>query len=238
MFAEHIIGLSALERAREDVAAARRRYEAIARADVLRPRGDAEPGLLDPGSAFDLDVLAGDGRYVFLSYGPRYRAIRRPELVYGWLFDAEALVRAGALVGPDLLSDYEEIADRIATEMAAELPPSAPATNEDVALFADLFGDDDPAMLAAVREMSADGYWDIIEALEHGQAGDPLADESRHRFRAAAAGLQGRRRVSGNEALARLRSESDTHFEILFPGGLPLTMAVGRIEAGVMMEVI
>lgn len=213
--------------ARRDSAAARGRFEEVVAAGVLRPRGDVTRDLAAPGSVRELDVLAGDGRYVFLSLGPRYRQVREPDLCYGWVFDAERLVRAGALVGPDLLADYEEIVDRIAREMESFLPPP---TDADMAEFAALFGGDDPEMLAAVAEMARSDYWDILEAIERGKDDDPVAVKGRRRFREEAVALQASKRVSGNAAMEMLREGG--RLEILWPGDLSLELAVGRIEAG------
>lgn len=229
--AEHIIGLSAIERARKDAQAARRRYEEVIAAGVLRPRGDGRRGLHDAGSTFTLDTLAGDGRYVFLSLGARYRTVREPELCYGFVFDAEQLIRAGALVGPDLLGDYEEIADRIARRMEVVLP-AAPPSAEEPAEFAALFGADDPGMLAAMREMNRSNYWDLLDVLEHGDEEDPIAAEARRLFRVEAAAVQARRRVGGEAALARV-CRQDERLEIVYPGEIPLAWAIGYIEAGV-----
>lgn len=227
--AEHVIGLSAVELARRDADAARRRYEEVLAAGVLRPRGDRQRDLTDPGSVRELDALAGDGRYVFLSIGSRYREVREAALCYGFLFDAEQLVRAGALVGPDLLGDYEDLADEIARDLDA-LSPGDPVADEEMAVFGAFLGGDDPALLAAVREMSASRYWDILRVLEDGDDSTPEAAEALTRFHAVAAEIQARVRVGGQAALDRLRHGGA--LEILWPGELPLAWATGRIEAG------
>ena len=228
IIAEHIIGLSPLELAQADTTAAQRRYAEVLAAGALRPRGDRPRSLTDPGSVRDLDALAGDGRFIFLSLGSRYRDVRDPALCYGFTFDAEALVRAGALVGPDLLEDYEDLADEIARDLDAR-NPGEPATDDDLAGFAALLGGDDPALLAAVQAMSGSRYWDILRALEDGDESTPEAVEALARFRAGAAGLQARHRLSGDAALAQLRRGGP--LEILWPGNLPLAWATGRIEA-------
>lgn len=227
--AEHIIGLSAIEYARKDSAAARRRYDEIVAAGVLRPGGDRPRTLDAAGSTFALDTLAGDGRYIFLSRGERYRAVREPGMCYGFVFDAEQLVAAGAIVGPDLLSDYEALADEIARDLDARAS-GEPAGDDEMAEFAALFGDD-PGLLAAVRDMSGSRYWDILQALEAGDDSTPEAAEAVSRFRSGAADIQSRRRVGGEEALRRLR-RGDGRLEILFPGDLPILNAVGFVEAG------
>ena len=229
LVAEHIVGLSAVELTQCDAAAARRRYDKVLAGGVLRPRGDRPCDLTDPGSVRDLDALAGDGRFVFLSLGSRYRDVRDATLCHGFAFDAERLVRDGALVGPDLLSDYEALADEIARDLD-ERSPGAPATAEDLADFATLFGGDDPALLAAVQAMSGSRYWDILRALEDGDESPPEAAEALARFRAGAAAIQARERVAGDVALERLRRGGQ--LEILWPGELPLAWAVGRIESG------
>lgn len=230
--AEHVIGLTPVELARGDADAARRRYEEVTAAGMLRPRGDARRGLDDSGSTFDYDLLAGDGRYVFLSRGKRYRVIREPKLAYGFVFDATRLVEGGAFVGPDLLGDYEELADEIANQLAAQ-SPGQPATDEEMAEFAALLGGDDPALLAAVREMSASRYWDILSALQEGDDSTPEAAEALRLYREGAARIQAEKRVAGDAALKLLRGPGrHRRLEILWPGELPLEWAIARIEAG------
>ena len=113
MHAERIVGLTAKEQTRPgdpaSIASVLARYRSIRAGGVLLPRTEEKPLGAD-GSLFDLDRLAGDNRYVFLSYGARYRDMREPALCYGFLFDAERLIiERGALVGGDMLDHYENL---------------------------------------------------------------------------------------------------------------------------------
>lgn len=231
IYAEHIIGLTAHEAAQPDLPASaktmRARYRSILAAGALQPHA-APRGVGQDGGTFDLDHLAGDGQYVFLSYGPRYRDLRPAHLCYGFVFDAATLIDAcGALVGEDLLEDYEDILFDCAEAMDAALPPLPPATDEELAEFAAIFGAD-PVMLDFMRGASTSRYSDIDCAVRMGDLSVPGAREAQAMFCAHAAELQARKRVSGAAAHAALCEG----MEILVPGRLSLSLAVGRIEAG------
>lgn len=231
LFAEHIIGLTAREMAQPDDpqsgGALRRRYQSIRESGVLRPHGQIRQVGQD-GSTFQLDHLAGDGQYVFLSYGPRYRRQRPDYLCYGFVFDAADLIDCcGALVGDDLLGDYEDVLAAAVEETAAGLPPLPAISDEELAQFAALVGSD-PGMLAFVREQSTSCHHDIDMAVRLGDASVPGMAEAAALFRSRAAALQSRQRAAGAAAHAALR----LGVEILVPGALPLSRAVGRIENG------
>ena len=227
MFAEHIIGLRANEFNRPEQAAnVVERFAAIATAGALRPRTDEKPTGED-GSLFALDRLAGDNQYVFLSVGPRYRLSRPAELTYGWAFDAEELVLAGALVGPDMLSHYEDLMEACIAEAASALPPLDPISDEELAEFASIAGDD-PAMLAYVREQSVKRDDAIDMAIRCGDMDTPGAEEAVALFLSRVTALQAQWRKSGAEALAMLGDG----MEVLVKGSLPLVLAIGAIEEG------
>ncbi len=224
--AEHIIGLTPHERTTNDGASVRQRWEAIREEGLLRSRGfPREMG--QDGTTFTLDHLAGDGDYVFLSRGVRYRANREASTCYGFVFDATALVANGALVGPDLLNDYEEILDEVVKEIEATLPPLEPANEEELAAFAD----GDPALLAHLRAESTSRYWDIMGAIENDDMGVPGADVAKVIFLRRVLAIQHAKRKSGDEALALLAT-GDADLEILVPFLLPLANATALIVAG------
>lgn len=231
IYAEHIIGLTAHEMVQPDdlqsATSLRGRYEAILRSGVLRPHG-SERGLGQDGSTFQLDHLAGDGQYVFLSYGPRYRRLRPAHLCYGFVFDAADLIDScSALVGEDLLEDYEDLLDGAIAEVCAIQPPLPPASPEQLAEFAALIGND-PAMLAFVQEQSTSRYHDIDMAVRLGDASVSGMLEAQALFRTRAAELQKQKRTCGPAAHTALRQG----MEILVSGSLSLDRTVGRIEAG------
>ena len=236
LYAEHIVGLTAQEMcnpaAPESAASVRSRYQAILDGGVLRPHvGERAVGA--DGATFPLDHLAGDGRYVFLSYGPRYRKHRPALLCYGFVFDADRLIdECGALVGEDLLASYECILEAAVEEVCAGLPPLPAISAEELAAFAALIGGNDPALLAFVQEQSTSRRHDIDMAVRMGDESVLGMKEALSLFRTRAAEEQRRKRVVGAAAHAALRRG----MEVLVCAGLPLSLAVGRIEAGEMVR--
>lgn len=230
MYAEHIIGLHAREHVLTDdpvtIAAVQDRYHAIAQSGILRPRAQEKP-FGEDGSLFTLDRLAGDDQYIFLSCGPRYRDVREPDMCYGFIFDAEHLIKQhGALVGPDLLDDYEQLMSDIIERIDATLPPLPIATDEELA---EALGDDaDTEMLAFVRQQSTSHYHDIWRAIDMGDMAVKGAQKAVETFRREVRGIQHAQRKSGAGALTLLREG----MEILVPGTLSLAHSIGRVEQG------
>lgn len=229
MNAEHIIGLTVANRQAtpESATELRQRYEAICASGVLRPRTEPKD-LGEDGSLFQMDRLAGDHRYVFLSAGPRYRLLYPPQLCYGFIFDAKQLIlECSAIVGPDLGNDYDNLIDAIIRDVDASLPP-LPVDENVIAEFVRAMGETDPGMIAHLRASSASRYHDLDRAIRMGDVAVEGAAEVMRRFQAEAVRLQRKKRYCGKKALARLEPD----YEILVPGELPLSLAVARIEAG------
>lgn len=241
MFAEHVIGLSNTEAAaRFDeskqaaaVESLRQRFQAIQVAGELQPRSrPRNPSRDDHGSSFEFDLLAGDSDYIFLSYGPRYRHLYPDELCYGFVFNPEQLIQAGALVGPDLIHDYEDLAHEIAEEVNARLPALPEASDQELEEFADLFGVHDQEMLAHIRQQSTSRYHDILDGMRYQDPSIPGAKIAMWLFRRRVSSIQAEHREAGKEALTLLEQEDTGNLEILFPGQLPLTWSTGTIVAG------
>lgn len=228
MYAEHVVGLTARERFSNTIAqSAAIRFAAIKADGVLRPY-NAERPVGANGNTFELDHLAGDSAYVFLSVGARYREYVEPDAAYGFVFDARQLITDhGAIVGVDMLQHYEDLLEQCIAEVAATLPPLPMITDAELADFAALAGDD-PAMLAYVREQSVYRDGDIDMAIRCGDMTEPGAAEAVALFKRRVPALQAAHRCSGEAALAALRDG----VEILVPGALPLVYAIGTIEAG------
>lgn len=230
MHAEHIIGLTAKEMLGDPAAiasAVAARFAAIRTDGALRPYC-AERPLGAHGNTFELDHMAGDTSYVFLSVGERYRRYAHHSTAYGFVFDAERLVlECGALVGPDMLEHYEALMEQCIAEVAATLPPLPMISEEELADFAALTGDD-PAMLAYVREQSVHRDSDIDMAIRCGDMDEPGAAEAVELFRQRVPDLQAQWRKSGAEVLAML----EEGVEVLVKGNLPLALATAIVEGG------
>lgn len=230
MHAEHIIGLTAKEKSGDLAATASAvaaRFTAIQADGALRPYCAAR-AIGAHGNTFELDHLAGDSSYIFLSVGERYRRYAENGTAYGFVFDAERLVlERGALVGPDMLQHYEDLMEQCIAEVAATLPPLPMISEEEIAGFAALAGDD-PAMLAYVREQSVYRDSDIDMAVRCGDMDEPGAEEAVALFRQRVPALQAQWRKSGAEALAMLGDG----MEVLVKGSLPLALSTAIIEGG------
>jgi len=228
MYAEHIVGLTAREKFSNTIAqSAAMRFAAIKADGVLRPY-NAERPIGAHGNTSELDHLAGDSAYVFLSVGARYREYVEPDTAYGFVFDAQQLIlEHGAIVGMDMLEHYEDLMEQCIAEVAATLPPLPMITDDELADFAALAGDD-PTMLDYVREQSVYRDSDIDMAIRCGDMTEPGAAEAVALFRQRVPALQAAHRCSGEAALAALRDR----IEILVPSTLPLIYAIGTIEAG------
>ena len=239
---EHIIGFSASDLGHLVYSAdgqallaqsAEQRFAAVCAAGRLVASGASQRTLEHPGSQRDYDLLAGDGRYIFLSIGRRYRDVREPELSYGFVFDAEELIAQGGLVGYDLLSDYEELADAVVREVDATLPPAAPISAEELAEFANLMGATDPGMLVHLREQSISHYWDILDGMLARDESVPGVSEALSLWQERLPALQVAHRKSGADALGLLRSDHQNgDLELLMEGELNLRMAKAFIVAG------
>ena len=243
--AYHIIGFSALELGRytydptpakkADVEAAiAARYTAIRQAGVIHARCH-QPQVWDsPGRSTWEDDLVGDDRYVFLSVGPRY-ADQVDAAAYGFVFDAEALIERGAVLGlGDLAADYTEIIGVAAENVAAALPRLPRITEAELDEFMALMGESDPAMRQFISDKSTDPESGLLEALRDGDVTHPGYAPTAALIQQRVADLHREQRLTGAAALARLRqTEADGGLEILVLERLPLAWAVGRIEAGV-----
>lgn len=246
ILAEHVLGIPDAglgryafgdEAKRAQVAAAQRRhFEQVKASGRLQARGKESRGFAEPGSQFDYDCLAGDGRYVFLSAGPRYRGPdgREPELTYGFAFDARHLVEElGALVGHDLLSEYTALLDHIAEEVDATLPPAPRITDEELAEFAEFAGIDDPDLLASIQEDSTSNFYDLVEAAKRRDTTVPGVESILRLWAERLPALHAAHRKRGAEALCLLEeANGDGSLEILVEGSLDLSLALATIEAG------
>lgn len=227
MIAEHIIGLTAAEYVQGDGSSVHQRFEQIKAHGALLPATARNIG--DASNSFALDFLAGDNQYVFLSAGPRYRVERPAHLCYGFLFNVEDLIRNhGALVGPDLGPEYEEILDAVVRDVDASLPPLPEIGDEELSQFAETMGITDPTVLAHLRKESTCRYHDLISAVTDGDLTVEGASQAIEMFKSEAKKIQKSSRLRGEAALAGLAEG----MEILVPTSLAIAMAVGAVEGG------
>ena len=79
-------------------------------------------------TASNPDWVAGDSEYVFFSVPGFYKNFGQngEDETYGFVFDAEFLMlELGGLVGPDLLTQYDDLLHDCAMEISEKLPPKA-----------------------------------------------------------------------------------------------------------------
>ena len=231
MISEHIVGLAAAEYMQGDGSSVCQRFEQIKAHGALLPATARNIG--DASNSFALDFLAGDNQYVFLSAGPRYRVERPAHLCYGFLFDAEDLIRNhSALVGPDLGPAYEEILDAVVREVDASLPPLAEISDEELSEFAETMGITDPAVLAHLRKESTSRYHDLIAAVTDSDLTVEGASHAIEMFKSEVKKIQKSSRLRGEVAIAGLAEG----MEILVPISLAIALAVGTVEGGKVIQ--
>lgn len=230
MFAEHVIGLLPTERMNLDAASAesvRSRFGAIQSAGVLLPAEKRE--FMGTSNSYDLDFLAGDNQYVFLSAGARYRDERPGCVCYGFVFDPVDLINNhGAIVGPDLANAYDDLLDEVVRQVESTLPALPAISDDELAAFTELMGITDSVMIEHIRAESTSRYHDLIAAVEDGDLSVDGAAEAVALFKEGAARIQSETRKAGRDALDALAEG----MEILIPKSLPLSAAIGTIEAG------
>lgn len=234
--AYHIIGLDVGDIARahlhppppEVLTRARARYDAIGAAGVLRPEPRTGRLVEDNSRMYLEDWLAGDDRYVFLSLGPRYGF--DSAATFGFVFDAEVLLTAGAILRDgDLLEAYEDALGDLIEDRTHPKPMEEWTTAEIAALFAALESD----ATDADYQSPHDAYHTLTDAVRCGDRAVPGVAEVLDAFRVQVAQLQATHQTTGAAALARALADRGTGaYEILVPSQLPLDQAVAVIVAG------
>lgn len=186
----------------------------------------------NPGRSFWEDDLAGDDEYVFLSVGPRYEDQLPPEMCFGWAFDAEALIRQGAILGLcDLAANYTDIIGEVVEEVAALLPRLPRIEECELDQFMALMGESDSGIRQAISDGSTNPESELLEAVRTGDTDYPGYTEVLARLMPCLACLHRRMRLMGNRASHRLRQGlCDGQMEILVKGRLNLNLAIGTIE--------
>lgn len=242
MNAYHIIGLTARELGGflsygEDASTqARARYEQICRKGHILPRC-ALPGIggLDrPDRSTAEDDIAGDDRYVFLSVGQRYSVGDLAPIAFGFIFEAERLIHAGAFLNKyDLAADYMDIVGEVAEEVAATLPRLARMSDEEADEFMVLMEEGDPGLREAILNGSTDPEYDLTTAIHARDLTAPGCAQATALIQERMAKLHAQARLRGQAALDYLRNyQEDGHMELLWEGPLDVAAAHGRIEGG------
>lgn len=183
----------------------------------------------NPGRSNWEDDLAGDDQYVFLSVGHRYLDQTPVGTAFGWVFDAEDLIRRGAVLGfHDLAADYTDIIGEVVEEVAATLPRLPRISEAELNEFMRLMGESDPGMRQAISDGSTDPESELLEALMYGEVDYPGYDEVVRQLKSKFEQLHREKRLVGAAALAYLR-EADCQngeMEILVKDRLDLRLAV------------
>lgn len=184
----------------------------------MRGRGES-------GKSFRLDFLAGDSGKVFFSYGQRFW--NESDDSFAFLFDAELLVKAGAAVGRDLMSRYDDLLDDCINRVDAKLPRKR--VDEKACIeFVNSFCDGDMRIFEAMLESEASNYADLLDAVNFGDVKVKGAAEVEALFVAGAKSLQCKHRCIGETALDLLREgEADGTLEIVCSGRVTLNRESG-----------
>lgn len=240
--AHHIIGFRGLELGKltfdpsslaEIIPEVRSRFEEIKAAGCIQARRFIQDDHWDRvGRSHWEDDLAGDDRYVFLSVGPRYNDQAPREATFGFVFEAEILIEAGAILGlHDLAGDYTEIVGEAAEEVAATLPRLERISQAELDEFAAAMGVNDPAMLEFISDNSTNPESELLEALSQGNEAYPGYQTCLALIKERIQSLHQAKRFSGQAALHHLsQGPVDGRMEILVPNSLDLSLAVGFIE--------
>lgn len=239
MKAYHIIGFKSLELGQviykpelkaqiSEIVAAR--FEEIRQAGIIHARRHLSG---DIGRSTWEDDLADDDQFVFLSVGPRY-ADQVEGVPYGFVFDAEDLVRRGAILGiHDLASDYTRIVGEVAEEVAATLPRLPRISDEELDEFMALMGEDDPHMRQFISDNSTNPENELLDALNDGNTDYPGYGLAIALIRERIADLHREKRLVGEAALAYLKAHpANGDMEILVRDVLDLSQAIGVVVRG------
>ncbi len=213
--AHHIIGFKSFELGRallrpetvpEIAAALGARFQQIKQAGVIQARCNQIRAWDSPGRSTWEDDLAGDDRYVFLSVGSRYDD-QVEGIAFGWVFDAEALIGRGAILGKfDLAADYTEIIGGVAEEVAATLPRLPRISDQELDEFMEKMCEGEGAeMRQHISNNSTNPELELLDALGDGNADYPGHVEAVATVKQRVAVLHRETRLSGEEALAYLR---------------------------------
>lgn len=170
---------------------------------------------------------------MFLSVGPRY-VDQVDGVAFGFVFDAEELLRSGAILGiHDLANDYTGIIGEVAEEVAATLPRLPRISDAELDEFMTLMGETDLGMRQFISDNSTNPESELLEALSYGKVDYSGHTQAVSLIKQRIAALHQEKRLSGAAALDYLRqSPTDGQLEILVLEKLSLAQATGEIQYG------
>lgn len=178
---------------------------------------------------FHLDRMVGDDQFVFLSFGRRYW--NDPQSVnFGYIFDAEQLLRQGAILRTkDLMGSYDDLLEEVVRQFAPDIREDQFTPEQLTRMFQAL---DDPNDTTYVSPN--DAYYTLHDAVEYQNNPDvPFVQEATQEFLRRAKEIQSQFSLVAEEAIQAIAKEGETgRYEILVQNELSLSQCIGRIEEG------
>ena len=207
-------------------------FDAIRRDGFIRPRTEKRKWG-EQGAGFQPDWIAQDNQFVFFSLDKAFYSSLVGENRCGFVFDAEFLILGcNALVGPDLLTKYDDLMHDCAKTVADTMPPK-PIDEAGLKAFLEKHQITDPRMIASIRADEASHYQDILDGMLNEDESVSGAVAGLKLFHAKVGEIQAQYRVSGDAALDVLRSGTSpigTPLEILVPGPVSIDARLGVIS--------
>ena len=187
-------------------------YEKIKADGYIRPRRRLRE-FGEHGYGFEPDWVAGDSEYVFFSIPDFYKNFGQhgEDETYGFVFDAEFLMlELGGLVGPDLLTQYDDLLHDCAMEISEKLPPKAIDT-KGLNRFLETHEIVDEAMIESIKRDEASHYSDILEGMQDKDESVPGVAEALKLFQEKVGSIQVRDRMGGATGFSWLRAAFHNH---------------------------
>ena len=172
-------------------------------------------------SLYNLDKLAGDAQFVFLS-SPRHIPVKKNETdIYGFVYEAEFLIsKYKALVGYDLFGEYVNLVLECASCVAEGL-----LVKSEIAPYFE-----DPVAYQKINSCCEA----IVQAIDAEDTDALGVSETIEMYKEKVPKLQKKIRREGEEALELLKQDppdcSLSWWEILVRGNLPVEIAIGEIK--------
>lgn len=213
-------------------------FEAIQRDGFIRPRTQKRK-YGETGHGFKPDWIARDHQFVFFSPTDFYFSlVHTPEETYGFVYDAEYLIlELGGLVGPDLLTKYDNLMHDCAQEIATQLGPK-PIDESNFQAFLTEHQITDPKMIEHIRRDEASYYQDVLYGMLDADDSVSGVTAAQQLFEARVGDIQKRERTHGTAALALIQKQPSPDdfsppLEILVPQPVPLSARLHNVIAGV-----